>query len=83
MANKFQSTRPVWGATAVPHLEWDRDEFQSTRPVWGATQRSPPQYQSQTFQSTRPVWGATALRSGFCRRMHNFNPRAPCGARQL
>ena len=34
---KFQSTRPVWGAThryAVPIV---RCRFQSTRPVWGAT----------------------------------------------
>ena len=36
-AERFQSTRPVWGATisnAVPNLYI---EFQSTRPVWGAT----------------------------------------------
>ena len=33
----FQSTRPVWGATAsMPSLS-SRAVFQSTRPVWGAT----------------------------------------------
>ena len=34
---KFQSTRPVWGATqALPRLAL-AVSFQSTRPVWGAT----------------------------------------------
>ena len=34
---RFQSTRPVWGATLiVAHVE-DATTFQSTRPVWGAT----------------------------------------------
>ena len=36
---RFQSTRPVWGATA-DYLELpELIEFQSTRPVWGATRR--------------------------------------------
>ena len=34
---KFQSTRPVWGATADVFAEAAARTFQSTRPVWGAT----------------------------------------------
>ena len=34
------------------------------------------------FQSTRPVWGATGFGCLYVRPGSNFNPRAPCGARQ-
>ena len=34
---KFQSTRPVWGATWTAFLAMLTPKFQSTRPVWGAT----------------------------------------------
>ena len=38
MAQQFQSTRPVWGATVLPQeLVVRENRFQSTRPVWGAT----------------------------------------------
>ena len=33
----FQSTRPVWGATASALIACVLTMFQSTRPVWGAT----------------------------------------------
>ena len=35
------------------------------------------------FQSTRPVWGATWCGCSFLLGRHNFNPRAPCGARRM
>ena len=38
---KFQSTRPVWGATAIRREIGDFYSFQSTRPVWGATRSTP------------------------------------------
>ena len=58
-----------------------RSIFQSTRPVWGATAIDELAFQAQQFQSTRPVWGATiGFADGHLVR-HNFNPRAPCGAR--
>ena len=41
LIDAFQSTLPVWGATAstqCPHTEPER--FQSTLPVWGATTTS-------------------------------------------
>ena len=34
-----------------------------------------------SFQSTRPVRGATAQQEGLGDSGHDFNPRAPCGAR--
>ena len=34
---KFQSTRPVWGATKAEIEYLTSEIFQSTRPVWGAT----------------------------------------------
>ena len=57
---KFQSTRPVWGATlAAPSMALVT-VFQSTRPVWGATSFLLSRCGSVVFQSTRPVWGATS-----------------------
>ena len=35
--HEFQSTRPVWGATARAVSLFCHSMFQSTRPVWGAT----------------------------------------------
>ena len=37
LAAKFQSTRPVWGATGLALCFATLSRFQSTRPVWGAT----------------------------------------------
>ena len=57
---KFQSTRPVRGATAndgdsnsIVH------QFQSTHPMRGATLFHYTTPMADIFQSTRPVWGAT------------------------
>ena len=36
-AFRFQSTRPVWGATSQWYVRKNWKLFQSTRPVWGAT----------------------------------------------
>ena len=58
---KFQSTRPVWGATYRGDQPVLYREFQSTRPVWGATKAEIEYLTSEIFQSTRPVWGATVL----------------------
>ena len=56
----FQSTLPVWGATAKTIINANETVFQSTLPVWGATIVGIPSAQcDQGFQSTLPVWGAT------------------------
>ena len=59
IAFKFQSTRPVWGATITRDYFVDVSAFQSTRPVWGATAVVGLTVETRMFQSTRPVWGAT------------------------
>ena len=56
---QFQSTRPVWGATATFAELYAKWTFQSTRPVWGATFDLREDFARIQFQSTRPVWGAT------------------------
>ena len=61
LASSFQSTLPVWGATAAPVDVDENVLFQSTLPVWGAT------------------WQAHRLQ----RTMDDFNPRSPCGERQM
>ena len=57
----FQSTLPVWGATARNRAIRSLRAFQSTLPVWGATTTTTCQKIDKTFQSTLPVWGATKL----------------------
>ena len=79
---KFQSTRPVWGATYRGDQPVLYREFQSTRPVWGATGHNLWVSCWKIFQSTRPVWGATAALIVGVFNPQNFNPRAPCGARR-
>ena len=56
----FQSTLPVWGATATGDTAISANIFQSTLPVWGATviEFRGTDY-GCVFQSTLPVWGAT------------------------
>ena len=80
---KFQSTRPMRGATApipsvcvqivisihAPHA--GRDQADATGRDIG-----------RRFQSTRPMRGATTAPSPASRLWLNFNPRAPCGARR-
>ena len=62
LALRFQSTRPVWGATVAKMPHTNSGIFQSTRPVWGATDRPKVSLPDRQFQSTRPVWGATLTR---------------------
>ena len=79
---RFQSTRPVRGATMRP--DWSAIfsfVFQSTRPVRGATALPVRCANYAKFQSTRPVRGARQ-RCRLSPPPHwGFNPRAPCGAR--
>ena len=79
---RFQSTRPMRGATSADGRMPGADQFQSTRPMRGATAIFGNVFGMIVFQSTRPMRGAT--RSPPSRRCtpRNFNPRAPCGARQ-
>ncbi len=68
--------------TLLPTVMTLLGKFQSTRPVWGATTKTFTVRVASIFQSTRPVWGATVSVSWLMTTTKNFNPRAPCGARQ-
>ena len=80
----FQSSRPVRGATPRVKPVSAYQQFQSSRPVRGAT-RTPP----TIIAGGAPWISILAPRAGrdfifrCVRHDHaNFNPRAPCGARQ-
>ena len=79
---RFQSTRPIRGATCPPPLAAPgRRRFQSTRPIRGATKPGGICQATAEFQSTRPIRGATCLVGAGVTLHHDFNPRAPYGAR--
>ena len=60
-ATRFQSTRPVWGATTGQKSRSGRQKHFNPRAPCGARLFSSSFCRSTFgFQSTRPVWGATA-----------------------
>ena len=81
---EFQSTRPMRGATPIylivagchaisihaPHAGRDAIYAKAVK-------------RRHLFQSTRPMRGATDTADTAAIRQRHFNPRAPCGARQL
>ena len=79
----FQSTRPVRGETVMLHASSRPVTFQSTRPVRGETGDPAESVVEILISIHSPRAGrdspAEARRSGWA----NFNPLAPCGARQL
>ena len=79
--SRFQSTRPMRGATIALAVNRVLHGFQSTRPMRGATSRRSTTPRPASFQSTRPMRGATPTRAGAAIFPTDFNPRAPCGAR--
>ena len=83
-SKRFQSTRPIRGATPPRCRRSTATLFQSTRPIRGATNSR--RFLGQgilKFQSTRPIRGATIDRRVKGQQPENFNPRAPYGARPL
>ena len=80
----FQSTLPVWGATADNLSLAPKIRISIHAPRVGSDPYCDISYMlNQLFQSTLPVWGATWLRAGFRFLQHHFNPRSPCGERPL
>ena len=79
---RFQSTRPIRGAT---HLRGDYsiNLFISIHaPHTGRDVKSPACHSlPKKFQSTRPIRGATLEAYAKAYESHDFNPRAPYGAR--
>ena len=80
---RFQSTRPVWGATTSLASPMRPPKISIHAPRVGRDDRfSINTLGGRVFQSTRPVWGATILRRFPIHFLRHFNPRAPCGARR-
>ena len=80
----FQSTRPVRGATLPPSRNSRRSTVSIHAPRAGRdSSLSISRSIASAFQSTRPVRGATRHACAASNCACCFNPRAPCGARQL
>ena len=81
--HRFQSTRPMRGAT-YKELEIDLDGlFQSTRPMRGATTNSISRAGDGGVSIHAPHAGRDPKLSHCLTSFHGFNPRAPCGARPI
>ena len=79
---RFQSTRPVRGATRAGRRGYapGRD-FNPRAPCGARLYKTAAFVWIKKFQSTRPVRGATLCLHGPPPPENHFNPRAPCGAR--
>ena len=81
---RYFNPRSPCGERPFPHIRAASSTiFQSTLPVWGATWKPGADEPVKEFQSTLPVWGATAGILHQNRPGMYFNPRSPCGERQL
>ena len=81
---RFQSTHPVWGATAeLAEVGEHFPRFQSTHPVWGATVCSA--ITVPLLPNFNPRTPCGVRRLGCARKIYtsHFNPRTPCGVRPL
>ena len=80
----FQSTLPVWGATADQNRRHHRQRFQSTLPVWGATRTdfNPTNVIDISIHAPR-VGSDFSFSLNFSFLSANFNPRSPCGERPV
>ena len=83
LEEKFQSTRPMRGATEDIMLGNVRDEFQSTRPMRGATMPAWAISLCRAVSIHAPHAGRDNAPVERSRARLSFNPRAPCGARQM
>ena len=79
---QFQSTLPVWGATANDRsIKALVTHFNPRSPCGERRQIQRCQALICSFQSTLPVWGATTKHIHTRRDLCYFNPRSPCGER--
>ena len=82
--DRFQSTRPAWGATVynvgniIVTIDFNPRAPHGARQTIAIMTITP-----TAFQSTRPAWGATNLSSASRCPCCHFNPRAPHGARLM
>ena len=80
---RFQSTLPVWGATRRACWASSSAEFQSTLPVWGATRGREGRSPGGGISIHAPRVGSDSTESSARCATGHFNPRSPCGERQL
>ena len=81
--SKFQSTRPLRGATFCQIVTSYLYAFQSTRPLRGATTTAKDSRRKWPISIHAPLAGRDSLYSRPTSRQMHFNPRAPCGARRI
>ena len=79
---RFQPTRPLRGATQQSRDPNTQQEFQPTRPLRGATTPSSDSKQDGSISTHAPLAGRDESSKIIVFALLNFNPRAPCGARQ-
>ena len=80
----FQSTRPLRGATALAaYRPVFPNIFQSTRPLRGATSAPAAHRRRLPISIHAPLAGRDRFYQYFDEVSIYFNPRAPCGARQI
>ena len=81
---RFQSTRPVWGATIRKvGLVALTDEFQSTRPVWGATAKKVRQDWRKNYFNPRAPCGARPEADDRYKQIETISIHAPRVGRDL
>ena len=79
---KFQSTRPMRGATSTILSTARLMSFNPRAPCGARPSTGRALSPQSTFQSTRPMRGATHDNQPDPTHHRRFNPRAPCGARR-
>ena len=83
-ALSFQSTLPVWGATLRTITRTQKSTlFQSTLPVWGATAGVPASNIDILISIHAPRVGSDDGSVQAPMGHQHFNPRSPCGERQM
>ena len=79
---RFQSTRPVWGATRLRlRLLTTSNHFNPRAPCGARPNRAAEIAAASNFNPRAPCGARQCSRRFRCRPSRNFNPRAPCGAR--
>ena len=78
----FQPTRPLRGATLFIFGQLNNKLFQPTRPLRGATSAQRDAKRDLRISTHAPLAGRDQVTVVTKTRTTNFNPRAPCGARQ-
>ena len=82
IAEQFQSTHPLRGATSTKSSSLKAYKFQSTHPLRGATCVICPKCGKQVISIHAPLAGCDQKTAAKANKKQNFNPRTPCGVRR-